>query len=482
MDVHELDAASNNGVDAMRDLVARAALGTPGRWKVYIVDEVHMLSTAASNALLKTLEEPPGHVVFVLATTDPQKVLPTIRSRTQHYEFRLLGPEVLQALLDEVHDQAGLDLPDHAIDAAVRRGRGSARDALSVLDQVVAAGVVDEDVGYLWELTSAVAERDGGRAIRAVAAAIAAGRDPQGIAGELADHLRQGFLSMVAPDLVTVAGEERRRIAELAEQMGLARGGAGDGGDGPGPGGDPRHPRSAHPRRGGADPAGRTRVDDDVSSLALRVERLERAVHDGVAPSPAPSAPTAVPAASTTAPQPSGEASLPTNDPAADPVGAASSGGPQRARKALGAVKRQLESAPAPSVEPASKPKPEAESASDPPAAGPDPTTSTPKAATPGAPTRDQLSQAWGDGLLAGLPQRARARFRVGRFVSVDDGVAVYGLPNEAHRGFCEEVRGVVEEALPRPLRHADAHPPGRRRRQRRPGRGAAGDAGRGPR
>jgi DNA polymerase-3 subunit gamma/tau len=99
LDVHELDAASNNGVEAMRDLVSRAALGTPGRQKVYIVDEVHMLSTAASNALLKTLEEPPAHVIFVLATTDPQKVLPTIRSRTQHFEFRLLGPETLGELL-----------------------------------------------------------------------------------------------------------------------------------------------------------------------------------------------------------------------------------------------------------------------------------------------------------------------------------------------------------------------------------------------
>src|SRR5207253_7635145 len=99
LDVHELDAASNNGVEAMRDLVARAALGTPGRWKVYIVDEVHMLSTAASNALLKTLEEPPGHVVFVLATTDPQRVIPTIRSRTQHSEFRLLSGTALADLV-----------------------------------------------------------------------------------------------------------------------------------------------------------------------------------------------------------------------------------------------------------------------------------------------------------------------------------------------------------------------------------------------
>src|SRR5579863_8041869 len=132
-DVHELDAASNNGVEAMRDLVARSNLATPGRWKVYIVDEVHMLSPAASNALPKTLEEPPDHVVFVLATTDPQKVLPTIRSRTQQYEFHLMSDDVLAELVDEVAAQAGLVLPDGAASQAVRRGRGSARDTLSVL-------------------------------------------------------------------------------------------------------------------------------------------------------------------------------------------------------------------------------------------------------------------------------------------------------------------------------------------------------------
>src|SRR5262249_37170490 len=93
LDVHELDAASNNGVAAMRHLVPPPALATPGRWKAYIVDEVPMLPNAAANALLKTLEEPPGHVVFALATTDPQKVPATIRSRTQHFELRLLGAE-----------------------------------------------------------------------------------------------------------------------------------------------------------------------------------------------------------------------------------------------------------------------------------------------------------------------------------------------------------------------------------------------------
>ncbi|MGI8809625.1 MAG: DNA polymerase III subunit gamma/tau, partial [Acidimicrobiales bacterium] len=108
LDVLELDAASNRGVDAMRDLVSRANLGTPGRWKVYIVDEVHMLTTEASNTLLKTLEEPPAHVVFVLATTEAQKVLVTIQSRTQHFEFRLFPAALLVELLQSVATDAGL--------------------------------------------------------------------------------------------------------------------------------------------------------------------------------------------------------------------------------------------------------------------------------------------------------------------------------------------------------------------------------------
>src|SRR3954452_22333590 len=116
-DVHELDAASNNGVDAMRDLIEKAMLGTPGRHKVYILDEVHMLSKAAEAALLKTLEEPPPHVVFVLATTDPQKVSPTIVSRTQHLQFHLLASNELEAHVRWVIDDAGLDVSDEAIEA-----------------------------------------------------------------------------------------------------------------------------------------------------------------------------------------------------------------------------------------------------------------------------------------------------------------------------------------------------------------------------
>ena len=305
MDVHELDAASNNGVDAMRDLVAHSALGTPGRWKVYIVDEVHMLSTAASNALLKTLEEPPGHVVFVLATTDAQKVLPTIRSRTQHFEFRLLGPEVLAGLLRRVRDEAGLDLADDAVDGAVRKGRGSARDALSALDQVAAGGTFGDEIVVLGEIVDALAERDPSGALVGVAKACDAGHDPQRLAGELADYLRQGFLAILAPELVSMAGDERSHVEDRARRMGLpavvrameALGRAiVDMRDTP----DPRvHLEAALIRLAHPD------ADDSTTALLERIERLERALESGEAVwSPTPRHTTELPGSAPVSPRP----------------------------------------------------------------------------------------------------------------------------------------------------------------------------------
>ena len=223
LDVHELDAASNNGVDAMRDLVAHAALGTPGRWKVYIVDEVHMLSTAAANALLKTLEEPPGHVVFVLATTDPQKVPPTIRSRTQHLEFRLLGAEVLHDLLDSVNQQAGLAMDEESVQAAVRRGRGSARDALSALDQVAASGSADSARPELGTVLTAVADGDAVAVLVRLGELVARGWGPPQLATELVDDLRQSFLAALAPELCAISGPGRAAFTTLAESMGMPR-------------------------------------------------------------------------------------------------------------------------------------------------------------------------------------------------------------------------------------------------------------------
>jgi DNA polymerase III subunit gamma/tau len=252
LDVHELDAASNNGVDAMRDLVGHAALATPGRWKVYIVDEVHMLSNAAANALLKTLEEPPSHVVFVLATTDPQKVPATIRSRTQHYEFRLFGFDTLVELLRTVRDSAQLDLDEDVLALAARRGRGSARDALSALDQLAASGTVDDDRPGVAAVLDALCEEDA-QAILVAATALHeagwAGRPPPP-AG-------------LPPGGRPRTGRGRRRGATPAARPGVppgpAQAGPGHGTPGARPGRHARGPRCPRGPRGDARPGGQGR-------------------------------------------------------------------------------------------------------------------------------------------------------------------------------------------------------------------------------
>jgi DNA polymerase-3 subunit gamma/tau len=221
-DVHELDAASNNGVEAIRDLIAKTAMGTPGRTKVYILDEVHMLSTAASNALLKTLEEPPPHVVFVLATTDPQKVLPTIRSRTQHFDVHLLSSEELTALAEFIIADAGLDVPPGTVDYVVRAGAGSARDMESALDQVVAAGGLPDDGEALDELVEALCEKDTGRALIAVDAAISAGRGPRVLGELLIGRLRDVFLASMHADLSRLPDRDQARVTDQAARLGPA--------------------------------------------------------------------------------------------------------------------------------------------------------------------------------------------------------------------------------------------------------------------
>ena len=223
LDVTEMDAASNNGVEAIRDLISRVALGSPGKYKIYIIDEVHMLSTAAANALLKTLEEPPGHVVFVLATTDPQKVPPTIRSRTQHLEFRLLGSETLETLLKDVRDDAGLTVGDEVLSLAVRKGKGSARDALSALDQVSASGDTNDSSPALGEVLEGICEEDAGRSLVALSELQKLGWIPQQLCSDIIDDLRQCFLLSLSPDLAGVAGLERERLSSQAKRIGLPR-------------------------------------------------------------------------------------------------------------------------------------------------------------------------------------------------------------------------------------------------------------------
>lgn len=223
LDVTELDAASNNGVDDIRDITAGAWHGTPGSWKVYIFDEVHQLSKAASAALLKTLEEPPSHVVFVLATTDPHKVMPTIRSRTQHLEFRLFNGETLSSLLHEVEHAAGLSADDATIEAAVRLGRGSARDALSALDQLIATGSIIEAQPEFDGLFRALVDADAVAALKTLSELTREGWDPEQLAENFAAEVRQVFLLQVAPEVADAVDSDRDRLNAWGTQLGLPR-------------------------------------------------------------------------------------------------------------------------------------------------------------------------------------------------------------------------------------------------------------------
>ena len=449
LNVHELDAASNNGVDAMRDLVAHAGLGTPGRWKIYIVDEVHMLSTAAANALLKTLEEPPSHVVFVLATTDPQKVPPTIRSRTQHLEFRLLGAETLHDLLESVNESAGLGLDEEAVQAAVRRGRGSARDALSALDQVVASGSSDAARPELAQVLDALAGGEPAAVLVSISALLAGGWGAQQLATELIDDLRQVFLAALAPDLCAVSGAARDRFSALAETMGL-----------------PRVVRSMEilgqalvDMRDAPDGqvvleiglvrAVRPDLDSGSGSEALaeRISALERALsgapafprptarQESVAPAPAP-APAPDTAAAATAAEDGGERR-------GDAAGS---------RPSLGAVRRSKQATapvvPAVEADDASSDDAVSDDAAPPAPSAPIAPPSSGRPASTAGVDRDSLTEAWGDGILRALPARAKALYSAGRFVSVDDAGAHFALPNAAHRDRCVEMAPAVEAKL----------------------------------
>ena len=448
LDVHELDAASNNGVDAMRDLVAHAALGTPGRWKVYIVDEVHMLSTAAANALLKTLEEPPGHVVFVLATTDPQKVPPTIRSRTQHLEFRLLGAEVLHDLLDSVNQQAGLAMDEESVQAAVRRGRGSARDALSALDQVAASGSADAARPELGTVLTAVADSDAVTVLVTLGELLARGWGPPQLATELVDDLRQSFLAALAPELCAISGAGRAAFTTLAESMGM-----------------PRLVRAMEvlgqaliDMRDAPDPqvvleialvrSARPDLDAGIDALTERVAALERALAPGgQGERPAPPAP-----------RPESGATMTPVEPAATPDGVGR-------RPSVGAIRRRQDTATAtetgtdagtadpgradPGTPDAGTPDAGTEVVAPPAPGVPDPpSTPSPTEESGAAVDRDAVTQAWGDGILRNLSARAKALYSGGRFVAVDSAGVSFALPNAAHRDRCAELAPLVEGAL----------------------------------
>ena len=231
LDVVEMDAASNNGVDDIRDLRDETAY-TPSicRYKVYIIDEVHMLSTAAFNALLKTLEEPPAHVIFILATTEIQKVPATIRSRCQRYDFTRISPEDIAGRVSQVAGAEGLALTEGAAGLIARLADGALRDALSILDTCAGVtGQIDEDVvrrmagvtdrSYLFRMSDALAARDAASALAELAALRQQSVDVKRLTEELIAHYRSLMLAALP------GGRELRSgVSPEEEDLYLAKG------------------------------------------------------------------------------------------------------------------------------------------------------------------------------------------------------------------------------------------------------------------
>ena len=231
-DVAELDAASRTGVDNVRDeIISRVNYApTMGRCKVYIIDEVHMLTTAAFNALLKTLEEPPEHVVFIMCTTDPQKVLPTILSRVQRFDFHSIAPDEMQAHLAYVCGREGFTFDDAALELVVRHARGGMRDALTSLEQLSVFGNghigVKAAQDFLGEVSgsvlgttaTALARRDVPTLFSEVEKLVGSGRDLLQFTRELAAHVRDVYVVSVAPDASSVVSATEEALDALREE------------------------------------------------------------------------------------------------------------------------------------------------------------------------------------------------------------------------------------------------------------------------
>ncbi|GAA4999974.1 DNA polymerase III subunit gamma and tau [Actinopolymorpha pittospori] len=241
IDVIEIDAASHGGVDDARDLRERAFFSpVSSRFKIYIVDEAHMVTTQGFNALLKLVEEPPEHLKFIFATTEPEKVIGTIRSRTHHYPFRLVPPKVLQDYLADLCDREGVSVDAAALPLVVRAGGGSVRDTLSVLDQLM-GGAGEEGVTYaravgllgytheslLDEVIDALAAGDGGSVFTVVDKVIESGQDPRRFAEDLLRRLRDLVIMSAVPDaagrgLLEGPPDQAERLSAQAARFGTA--------------------------------------------------------------------------------------------------------------------------------------------------------------------------------------------------------------------------------------------------------------------
>jgi len=241
IDVIEIDAASHGGVDDARELRERAFY-TPvaGRFKIYIIDEAHMVTQQGFNALLKLVEEPPPHLKFIFATTEPEKVIPTIRSRTHHYPFRLVPPSILRELMQDILRAEGVAFEDAVLPLVVRAGAGSVRDSLSVLDQLLAGS--DEsglsydravallgytDASLLDEIVDAFAAADGAAVFAAVNRVVEGGHEPRRFAADLLDRFRDLIILAAVPHaaetgLLDLSPDRAERMAAQAGRFGQA--------------------------------------------------------------------------------------------------------------------------------------------------------------------------------------------------------------------------------------------------------------------
>ena len=241
IDVMEIDAASHGGVDDARELRERAFYSpVSGRFKIYIIDEAHMVTQQGFNALLKLVEEPPPHLKFIFATTEPEKVIPTIRSRTHHYPFRLMAPSVMREIMQDILRSEGVTVEDTVLPLVIRAGAGSARDTLSVLDQLLAGsdegGLSYEravsllgytDDGLLDEIATAFAARDGAAVFGVVNRVIEGGHEPRRFATDLLDRLRDLIVLAAVPDaaqtgLLDLPPDRVERMVAQASAFGQA--------------------------------------------------------------------------------------------------------------------------------------------------------------------------------------------------------------------------------------------------------------------
>jgi DNA polymerase-3 subunit gamma/tau len=229
LDVQEIDAASNTGVDNVREIresIRYAA--APGKWRIFVIDEVHMLSQAAFNALLKTLEEPPPRSLFVFATTDPQRIPTTVLSRMQRFDLKRLPAPVALARLREIARGEGLDVAEPVLRALVRESEGCMRDALTLLDRLIsglgtrigereAAEILDwVDRRVLWRIVDAVLAREPAAALDAVRAAQALGIEPARLVGELLEELRNLVVAALVDDPADLIDAAPEEVAEIS--------------------------------------------------------------------------------------------------------------------------------------------------------------------------------------------------------------------------------------------------------------------------